>query len=258
MPHAPEQARYLRVVHTVTESHGRADRPRRLTDFFAQRRAAPLVGLVFVSLLAATAMVPSLASSAGPGGGSTSSFQGAQALEFRELSAVGGTGGTGGAGTTSLSGAGFDSSGGASASGASGVGSPGATTSGSSGSMTWPVAGGGRISQYFHSRHGAIDIAAPRGTTVRAGRAGTVTFAGWRNNGGGYQVWIRHNNNVSTTYNHMNSVNVRTGTYVSRGQRVGRVGTSGYATGPHLHFEVWIGPIWNGGYRVNPLRYTSR
>jgi murein DD-endopeptidase MepM/ murein hydrolase activator NlpD len=122
------------------------------------------------------------------------------------------------------------------------------------GSMRWPVAGGS-ISQYFHYGHYAIDIQAPYGTAVYAADDGKIIFSGWRSNGGGYQVWISHGGNVYTTYNHMSSLAVGTGTYVGRGQRVGRIGSTGYATGPHLHFEVWIGPIWNGGYRVNPLKY---
>jgi murein DD-endopeptidase MepM/ murein hydrolase activator NlpD len=58
-----------------------------------------------------------------------------------------------------------------------------------------------------------------------------------------------------TTYNHMMSVSVGTGASVGRGQRIGRVGSTGYATGPHLHFDVWVGPIWKGGRRVNPMNY---
>ncbi len=90
---------------------------------------------------------------------------------------------------------------------------------------------------------------------VVAAAGGRVTFAGWKSNGGGWQVWISHGNGLNTTYNHMSSLSVGTGQVVGRGQQVGRVGQSGNATGPHLHFEVWIGPVWNGGTRVNPLRY---
>ena len=53
----------------------------------------------------------------------------------------------------------------------------------------------------------------------------------------------------------MSSVSVGRGQHVGRGQRVGRMGATGYATGSHLHFEVWKGPIWSGGTRVNPLAY---
>jgi murein DD-endopeptidase MepM/ murein hydrolase activator NlpD len=122
------------------------------------------------------------------------------------------------------------------------------------GAFAWPVAGG-YISQYFHYGHYAIDIAADIGTAVKAAAAGTVIFAGWKNNGGGYQVWISHGSNLYTTYNHMSRILVGQGQHVSRSQQVGRVGMTGNATGPHLHFEVWRGPIWNGGTRVNPLAY---
>jgi len=126
----------------------------------------------------------------------------------------------------------------------------------SGGAFAWPVVGGNNyISQYFRYGHYGIDIAATYGSTVRAAAAGTVTFAGWRSNGGGYQVWIAHGSGLYTTYNHMSAVKVGTGQKVGKGQQVGRIGQSGYATGPHLHFEVWKGPIWDGGYRVNPLRY---
>ena len=124
------------------------------------------------------------------------------------------------------------------------------------GRLLWPVVGGGNyISQYFHYGHYAIDIAADYGSEVRAAGDGTVVFAGWKGNGGGYQVWISHGSNLYTTYNHMSAISVGYGQSVSEGQQVGRVGQSGDATGPHLHFEVWRGPVWNGGTRVNPLAY---
>ena len=122
----------------------------------------------------------------------------------------------------------------------------------------WPVPLAGRrrrnyISQYFHwplrDRHrGGLWV------HVRAAAAGIVTFAGW-NNGGGYQVWIAHGSGLYTTYNHMSAISVGRGEHVGRGEQVGRVGQSGNATGPHCHFEVWRGPIWDGGQRVNPLGY---
>ena len=124
------------------------------------------------------------------------------------------------------------------------------------GAFAWPVVGGGNyISQYYHYGHYGIDIAADYGSRVRAAAGGTVIFAGWKSNGGGYQVWIAHGSGLYTTYNHMSGVSVGRGQHVSRAQQVGRIGSSGWATGPHLHFEVWRGPIWNGGQRVNPLRY---
>lgn len=124
------------------------------------------------------------------------------------------------------------------------------------GRFIWPVVGGGNyISQYFWSGHPAIDIAAQWGTPVVAAAAGTVIWAGWRDNGGGYQVWIAHGSGLYTTYNHMSAITVGSGQYVSGGRQVGRIGMTGNATGPHLHFEVWIGPVWNGGYRVNPMAY---
>jgi murein DD-endopeptidase MepM/ murein hydrolase activator NlpD len=124
----------------------------------------------------------------------------------------------------------------------------------SGGRFAWPVPGG-FISQYFSYGHQAIDIAADYGTPIRAAANGVVTFSGWRNNGGGYQVWISHGGGIYTTYNHMSSLGVSAGDSVGRGDFVGRVGATGAATGPHCHFEVWIGPIWDGGYRVNPLAY---
>ncbi|MEP6638671.1 MAG: M23 family metallopeptidase [Chloroflexota bacterium] len=124
------------------------------------------------------------------------------------------------------------------------------------GKFTWPVVGGGNyISQYFHYGHYAIDIAADYGSTVRSAAAGTVIFAGWKSNGGGYQVWVAHGSGLYTTYNHMSGISVGRGQHIGRGQQVGRIGMTGNATGPHLHFEVWRGTVWESGQRVNPLGY---
>jgi len=134
--------------------------------------------------------------------------------------------------------------------------------------LLWPVRGG-YVSQGFGCTgfwaeppfgscphfHGGIDIVAPAGTSIRAAAAGTVIFAGWKSNGGGYQVWVSDGHNYYTGYHHMSAVLVHTGQRIGRGQVIGRVGMTGNATGPHLHFEVWIGPIWAGGYRVNPNAY---
>jgi murein DD-endopeptidase MepM/ murein hydrolase activator NlpD len=124
------------------------------------------------------------------------------------------------------------------------------------GGMAWPVVGGGNyISQYSHYGHPAIDIAGDYGAPVVAAAGGRVVYAGWRSNGGGYQVWIDHGNGLYSTYNHLSAVSVGSGQSVGAGQRVGSLGQSGAATGPHLHFEVWVGYPWGGGYRVNPLAY---
>jgi murein DD-endopeptidase MepM/ murein hydrolase activator NlpD len=127
---------------------------------------------------------------------------------------------------------------------------------GGSGTLRWPV-DGGYISQYFWSGHKAIDIAASSGTRVFAAAYGKVIWAGWRSNCGGYQIWVDHGNGLWTTYNHLSSILVGAGTYVGRGQTIGRVGASGCATGPHLHFAVWRGgpPYASGAYEVNPLNY---
>jgi murein DD-endopeptidase MepM/ murein hydrolase activator NlpD len=124
------------------------------------------------------------------------------------------------------------------------------------GAFAWPVVGGGNyVSQGYHYGHYGLDIAADYGSRVRSAAGGTVIWAGWKSNGGGYQVWIAHGSGLYTTYNHMSGVSVGRGQAVGKGQQVGRIGTSGWASGPHLHFEVWRGPVWNGGQRVNPLRY---
>jgi murein DD-endopeptidase MepM/ murein hydrolase activator NlpD len=138
-----------------------------------------------------------------------------------------------------------------------GSGGSGVTPTYSGGAWAWPVVGGGNyISQYFHYGHYGIDIAAQYGTPIVSPLSGTVVFAGWNNNGGGYQVWINHGGGIYSAHHHMSSVSVHAGQYVARGQLIGHIGMTGWATGPHDHFEVWIGYPWkSSSYRVNPLHY---
>ena len=109
----------------------------------------------------------------------------------------------------------------------------------------WPVHG--RISSYFGRRnlgmgtsnfHAGLDVAAPHGTPITAARAGTVSYAGWSNRGYGYLVKIRHMGNEETWYAHQSELYVGVGDWVEQGDVIGRVGSTGLSTGPHLHFEL--------------------
>lgn len=105
-------------------------------------------------------------------------------------------------------------------------------------SLVWPLHGD--LSSRYGMRdgrpHQGIDIRAPRGTKIQAAGRGIVEFVG-RKGGYGRTVIIRHGR-VKTLYAHLNSVAVRTGAQVTELTTVGTVGTSGNASGPHLHFEV--------------------
>jgi peptidoglycan hydrolase-like protein with peptidoglycan-binding domain len=88
--------------------------------------------------------------------------------------------------------------------------------------------------------HPGLDFPAPRGTRVAAAAAGTVIAAG-RDDGYGKMVLLRHSGGVETRYAHLSRITVRVGELVSTGERVGKVGATGFATGPHLHFEIIVG-----------------
>ena len=90
--------------------------------------------------------------------------------------------------------------------------------------------------------HLGVDYAAPTGTAVRSVADGDVEFAGVQN-GFGNVVIIRHRNNHSTVYAHLSRIGVRRGERVSQGQNVGAVGSTGWATGPHLHFEFRVNGV---------------
>jgi len=129
----------------------------------------------------------------------------------------------------------------------------------STASAAWPVATrSSYISTWYSSHHPALDIAAPSGTHVVPIGNGTVVFAGWKSNCGGYQVWIR-NRDVYTAYYHLSRILTVKGRAVTGQQTViGAVGMTGCASGPHTHVEVWHGWPWaSTSYRVNPWGYVD-
>ncbi|MFI1766355.1 transglycosylase family protein [Streptomyces sp. NPDC020800] len=107
-------------------------------------------------------------------------------------------------------------------------------------------------SHWSKGYHTGIDFLVPTGTSVKAAAAGHVVAAGW---GGayGYQVVIRHADGRYTQYGHLSAISVRAGQSVAGGQRIGRSGSTGNVTGPHLHFEVRTGPGF--GTDIDPLAY---
>lgn len=106
-----------------------------------------------------------------------------------------------------------------------------------SGALVWPTSG--TITQPYWNGHRAIDVGAWMGTAVTASDSGYVIAArtGW-NSGYGTMVMIDHGGGYVTLYAHLNSVFVRQGENVAKGQQIGTVGNTGNSTGPHLHFEV--------------------
>ena len=118
-----------------------------------------------------------------------------------------------------------------------------------SGRFVWPV--GGAITQRFWSGHRAIDVGARTGAPIKASDSGYVIAArhGW-NGGYGTMVMVDHGNGLVSLYAHMNSIYVRPGESVAKGQQLGTVGNTGYSTGPHLHFEIRF-----QGVPRNPFTY---
>lgn len=120
----------------------------------------------------------------------------------------------------------------------------------------WPARGvftsgfGVRRHPIFRIRrmHTGQDIAAPYGTSVQAAAEGQVIYTGWF---GGYGkiVVIDHGQGISTLYAHLSSILARDGVRVRRGQVIGRVGSTGYSTGPHVHFEIRV-----NGRPIDPAR----
>jgi len=119
----------------------------------------------------------------------------------------------------------------------------------------YPVPGGYYI-RGFTRTHLGMDIGNGYGASVVAAADGVVVFTGWRNNCGGNQIIVAHGSNLYTGYYHLSGILVNTGQKVTRGSRIGRIGQTGCATGPHLHFVVSRGfPLAGSSTLYNPSRF---
>ena len=123
--------------------------------------------------------------------------------------------------------------------------------------FSWPITAKWRLSSRFGSRtdpitgvpshHTGIDMACPMGTPIKAAMAGTVAYTGVSSVFGNYVI-ISHYDGYQTLYGHMSKILAKKGQVVSQGTRIGLVGSTGYSTGPHLHFTVY-----KNGKLVDPL-----
>ncbi len=120
----------------------------------------------------------------------------------------------------------------------------------SGGKLLWPTVGA-RITQYYSWSHKGLDIANKTGTPLYAAESGTVERSGW-NNGYGYNVVINHGGGLKTLYAHASKIHVKTGEKVIRGDIIANMGSTGWSTGPHIHFEVIL-----NGVKQNPLNYIK-
>ncbi len=121
----------------------------------------------------------------------------------------------------------------------------------------WPVSGpvtspfGVRTGGWFLEVHRGVDISVPEGTAVRAMAPGRVRFAGTMS-GYGKVVWIDHDDDLRTVYAHLSEIRAVEGETVGGDDVIGLSGSSGGATGPHLHFE-----IWRRGREVDPVLFLG-
>ena len=137
----------------------------------------------------------------------------------------------------------------------------GGSTPYTGGAMTWPTPSCRVITSYYGWRlhpvlkyeklHTGVDIGAQYGAKIVAAKSGTVVTATYNNAYGNY-VTINHGGGVATLYAHQSSMAVSAGQYVNEGDVIGYVGSTGYSTGPHLHFEVII-----NGATTDPLGYIG-
>ena len=130
------------------------------------------------------------------------------------------------------------------------------------GEFRWPTKAT-RITSYYGTRkdpitkkqsmHTGIDIGAGMGSEIYAANSGTVIVAGWSSKGYGNYVVVDHGGGKSTLYAHMSKIKTTKGAKVTKGDVIGLVGSTGYSTGPHLHFEILI-----NGKHTNPMNYFNK
>jgi murein DD-endopeptidase MepM/ murein hydrolase activator NlpD len=121
--------------------------------------------------------------------------------------------------------------------------------------VMWPTRGEittyfGEVGRYSPRGHAGLDVAAPEGTPILAIDDGEILKAYWNSDGYGGLVIIAHTSGYETWYGHLDSFSVAPGERVKRGQRIGEMGSTGFSTGPHLHFEVR-----EDGQLLDPLKF---
>ncbi len=112
-----------------------------------------------------------------------------------------------------------------------------------SANLTYPLTGPALLTQTFSSHHPGVDLAATAGTAVLAATSGQISVVEGIQESGGYGNYVCIDNTpvIRTCYAHLSAVLVAPGQDVETGQRIGRVGSTGHSTGPHLHFELRLG-----------------
>ncbi|HNT36009.1 MAG TPA: M23 family metallopeptidase, partial [bacterium] len=126
------------------------------------------------------------------------------------------------------------------------------------GQLAWPIEPGkfkitSRFGERHSSPHQGVDFSAPRGTTIRAADDGVVIVASENLGGYGKTVVLHHPNGLRTVYGHADTLCVRLGQSVKRGQKIAEVGSTGRSTGFHLHFEVRV----SADKPVDPMGYLT-
>lgn len=121
--------------------------------------------------------------------------------------------------------------------------------------LTIPV--GGVITSYFSAWHPGLDVQNGVGAEIKSAESGTISYAGWDESGFGNYVLINHGNRLLTQYGHLEKFGVKTGQKVEKGQVIGLMGSTGWSTGPHLHFGILDNYKGECNY-LNPLYFIPQ